>query len=115
MKLKELLKLKEKGPYAETGSNAQPEVQEAVKRWRELPEEERLKKPLLYWLLGSGTPPYKMDKGESQYTDESQTEGQQCSNCQFAYLHLSNKRFICSQISGPVKPEGWCRLWKPMK
>lgn len=111
----DMVRLREKQPYQDTGENAQKEVQQAIQRWRDLPESVRRETPLLYWLLGSGTPPYKMDKGEAEYTDESEVEGQTCKNCQFAYLHLSNKRFICSQISGEIKPPGWCRLWKPFK
>ena len=122
MKLKEIspsfedmVRRNEKDPYEDTGKNAQPEVQQAVERWKELPEEERAKTPLLYWVLGSGTPPYKMSAGESQYTDNSTVEGQTCGNCEFAYLKIANKKFICSQIRGRIQPAGWCRLWKPQK
>ena len=117
MKLKDLIIENEllagTGPNPEAGKNAPPEVQEAVERWRALPEEERRNKPLLYWLLGSGTPDYKMSPEESDYTDRSEVEGQTCDNCEFAYLKIANKKFICSQISGHIQPKGWCRLWKP--
>lgn len=111
----DIVRLKEKGPYQDTGENAQPEVQQAIQRWKELPETQRLETPLLYWLLGSGTPEYKMDRGEAKYVEESEVEGQNCKNCHFAYLHLANKRFICSQMTGPIKPQAWCRLWEKGK
>lgn len=113
MNLKELLKQKENGPYSDTGKNAPYEVQTAIRRWKDLPPEKREKQPLLYWLLGSGTPEYKMSKGESDYTDRSEVEGQACGNCEFAYLKIANKKFICSQIRGHISPKGWCRLWEP--
>ena len=118
MQLEDIIRRKQKladDPYADTGQKAPPEVQQAIQRWKDLPEQKKLDTPLLYWLLGSGTPPYKMDKGESQYTNNSEVEGQTCQNCEFTYLKISNKKFICSQISGEIKPSGWCKLWKPQK
>lgn len=105
----------EKEPYQDTGTKAQPEVRQAVERWKKLPEKEKEKKPLLYWILGSGTPPYKMSMSEAQYTTNSEVSGQTCGNCEFAYLKISNKKFICSQIRGRIQPSGWCRLWKSQK
>jgi hypothetical protein len=105
----------ERDPYEDTGRKAPPEVQEAVQRWTELSDEERAAKPLLYWLLGSGTPPYKMSQEESQYTNNSKTKGQTCGNCEFAYLKIANKKFICSQIRGHIQPSGWCNRWKAQK
>ena len=112
MKLKDLIKEAEDNLYSGTGDNAPPEVKKAILRWRELPKEERNAQPLLYWLLGSGTPPYKEAPQAADYTDESEVEGQTCANCEFAYLKIANKKFICSQISGHIKPKGWCKRWK---
>jgi len=96
--------------YLNTGDDAQPEVKEAIERFRELPEDER-EDVLLYWLLGSGTPPYKVSKQDSEYTDAA--EGKQtCDNCEFLYLKNANNKYICSQIRGRVKPEGWCNRWE---
>lgn len=97
--------------YTETGDNAQPEVQEAILRWAKLPATERAKKPLLYWLLGSGTPPYKIPKSIARYVDRSGIPGQTCGNCEFQYLKTANKKYICSQIRGAIKPPGWCIYW----
>lgn len=97
--------------YPDAGEDAQPGVKADIERWRELPIEERENQPLLYWLLGEGTPDYKMSKDDSEYVDESQVEGQTCKNCEFAYHSLSNDTYICSQISGPIMLDGWCKLW----
>lgn len=99
--------------YEDAGTDAQPEVQEALKRYAAMSPEERGDTPLLYWLLGSGTPPYKMSKEESEYVDDSETEGQTCENCAFGYVRTATGQLICSQIRGIIKPEGWCNLWKP--
>ena len=53
--------------YPTAGVYANPYVQKAISQFRRLPIEEKRKKPLLYWLLGSGTPPYKMTKKGSNY------------------------------------------------
>ena len=94
--------------YPKAGENAQPEIKTAIKRWHEL--KDKPDEPLLYWLLGSGTPPYKMSKKDSEYGEER--KGQRCGNCKFAYKKVIKDRIICSQISGEIKPEMWCRLWK---
>lgn len=104
--------LKEAFEYPDAGVNAQPEVQKAIERWRALPDEEKESQPLLYWLLGDGTPPYKMSKKDSQYTDKSTVRDQRCANCQFAYQNNSDGNYICSQIRDDIKPLGWCKLWK---
>lgn len=98
-------------PSAAEG-NAQPEVKEAVERFRELPYEERSKLPLLWWLLGAtGTPPYKTPPLERAYVDESPYENN-CDNCQHMYYHPASDTYICDQISGVIQPEGWCQVWK---
>lgn len=102
------------------GKNAQPEVKQAIKRF----EKERSPDDiLLYWLLGEGTPAFKMEKEDADYKAEPQ-EGQRCGNCEFAYSKLYREksirgkypafgpRYICSQVRGPIKKDHWCRFWK---
>jgi len=98
--------------YPKAGQNAPQQVQDAIKEFRGLPEAKRKNIPLLYWLLGDSTPAYKMTKEESEYTDESEREDQQCGNCKFAYKKLVNGKLICSQISGRIQENGYCRFWK---
>ena len=96
----------------EIKAKPQPEVQKAVERFRSLPFEERKRQPLLYWLLGAGTPSYKMSKEDSDYTDKSPHKDQTCANCEYQFIETAHGHVICSQISGRIKPEGWCRLWE---
>ena len=65
---------------------------------------------LLYQLLGSGTPEWKMSKEDADYKDEPEG-GAYCGNCEYAYYSNQSGRFICSKIRGKVDWEGWCRLW----
>ena len=67
--------------------------------------------PLLYALLGSGTPPYKMSPGDAQYGTPP-VRAQTCGNCVRAFQHVTSKAYICDQIRGPIEPGAWCRLWK---
>jgi len=90
----------------------QPEVKEAVKRFREMDPEERDTNILLYWLLGSGTPPYKMSQEDAKYSDDAGTAETACANCEFFYQKVPTGEYICSQIRGKVRPEGWCNQWK---
>lgn len=102
--------------YKDVGNNAQPEVRQAIARFKK----EGKSGVLLYWLLGSGTPPYKMGKGDAKYTDKANGKDK-CVNCEFAYSKSYREaknlksRHICSQISGPIALEGWCRLYKKGK
>ena len=101
--------------YEDAGKNASEELKKLIEEFRGLPEEDKSEKPLLYHILQSGTPPYKMSKGDSKYTDETKIESQDCENCEFIYLKLANKKYICSQIRGRVQLGGWCKLWKSAK
>ena len=92
------------------GPRAQPEVRAAIARFKRLPESQKRCQPLLYWLLGAGTPPYKMGKAESAYVQQA-VGRENCANCIFAYQNVTTKRFICSQIEGDILPQAWCRLW----
>jgi hypothetical protein len=96
--------------YPKAGVNANPYVKKAIRQFRMLPNDVKENKPLLYWLLGSGTPPYKMSKKDSQYQGKPY-RGQNCGNCRFTFMRLLNKELICSQIAGNVEIEHWCKLW----
>jgi hypothetical protein len=96
--------------YPKAGVNANPLVQQAIEQFRNLPNEAKEDKPLLYWLLGSGTPPYKMSKKDSLYVGKSY-RGQNCGNCRFTFMRWVNKELICSQIQGNIELGHWCKLW----
>ena len=96
--------------YPKAGLNANPLVKKAINQFRSLPNELKSQKPLLYWLLGSGTPPYKMSKKDSHYQGKP-FRGQNCGNCRFTFMRLVNKELICSQIAGNVELDHWCKLW----
>lgn len=94
--------------YPEAGGpEAHPLVREAVRELREDPDPET---PLLYRLLGSGTPPYKMAPSDAGYQDEPHG-GERCSGCEYAYEEVATGKVICSQIRGPIELGGWCRLF----
>jgi len=99
--------------YPDAGDNAPPGVQKEVDNFKQQPPGDR--GVMLYNLLGSGTPEYKMSQEESEYTDNSTVEGQTCGNCKFAYQQVGSERFICSQIRGDIVPEGWCKLWQAIE
>jgi len=96
--------------YPEAGVNANKYIRKAISDFRKLPKEKRAKKPLLYWLLGSGTPPYKMSKKESNYIGKS-VRGMNCGNCRYTFRRHVNDELICSQIRGNIELDHWCRLW----
>jgi len=97
------------GKYPEAGQNAPPGVQQEVERLRKEGDPDR---PLLYQILGASTPDYKMSKEQSDYVSVSSNPDQTCANCIFAYQKVVTKKYICSQISGEIDPDGWSRLWK---
>jgi hypothetical protein len=94
--------------YPDAGENAQPEVKRAITRFK---EEGHTDDILLYWLLGEGTPDYKMPKNLATYKEKSEVDKQKCANCEFAYQKVHNKQYICSQVEGDISPGAWCRLW----
>ena len=99
--------------YEDAGENAPLLVQQVIAQFRTLAEEERADKPLLYWLLGSATPPYKESKADAAYVAVSQVPGQDCENCRFAYENIKSGRLICSLIDGYIHLSGWCLRWTP--
>ena len=96
--------------YQDAGRDAPELVQQAIDDFHNLPSYIKNKKPLLYWLLGSGTPPYKMAPEDVEYTPMHDTEAM-CHNCEFMYMKMSNGSKICSQILGNVSPSCWSNQW----
>jgi hypothetical protein len=95
--------------YPDAGKSAPPGVKREVAR---LKPRASGKTPLLYLLLGDGTPAYKMSKADAAYVDKSKAKDQVCGNCRFIFTHPPTGETICSQVRGAIKPAGWCRLWK---
>lgn len=89
-------------------------VQGFMRFYRRLPTAvpgvDKSQMPALYTLLGSGTPPLKMDKEDAAYQDRPVGK-QRCDNCSSAYRNLVSGDVICSQVCGVIEPQGWCRLW----
>jgi len=84
--------------YPQAGQGAQPEIHQAIARYRSAPKSWREVNILLWWLLGSGSPPYKQSKPDANYLDKSPVRGQYCSNCIFAYKRLVTGQLICSRM-----------------
>lgn len=100
--------------FASAGRRAPREVQKAIERFRRLPDAVRAQKPLLYWLLGSGTPAYKFRKEEVQYgAPPPALARQNCANCLHAYMHVTTNTAICDQVRGVIAPAAWCNRWAP--
>ena len=99
--------------YPQADAVAQPELARAVSRYRALPVAyaDKADVPLLYWLLGQGTNALKMDAFEALYGDPPPGSTQRCENCSSAYQQVTSGMLICSQISGYIEPQLWCRLW----
>ncbi len=99
--------------YPNADDVAQPEVVAAVDRYRALPVAyaDKADVPLLYWLLGQGTNALKMDPVDALYGDPPPRSPQRCENCSSAYQQVTTGALICSQISGYIEPQLWCRLW----
>lgn len=94
---------------------APEEVKEAIRRWREeVPEDQKERQPLLYWLLGTGTPAYKMSQEDANVKHEPQN-GQKCGNCEYAYYPNDKDYIICSQVRDKFKENDWCKLWEANK
>lgn len=89
-------------------------VQGYTKLYRRLPVAtagiDKSQIPLLYTLLGSGTPPLKMSKEDSAYQLRP-VGSQRCGNCSSSYQNVVCGDTICSQIEGKIEPDAWCRVW----
>ena len=97
--------------YKEAYERAPQETKRAIEKFMSLPANVRANKPLLYYVLGSGTPSYKMSKRDSKYVDVAKGR-EKCSNCIFTYIKYVDNTPICSQIRGTIALGGWCKLWK---
>jgi ribosomal protein L32 len=60
--------------YQEAYDKAPEETKRAIEKFEQMPKSFRDKKPLLYYILGAGTPPYKMSKRASAYVDKASGE-----------------------------------------
>lgn len=98
--------------YPDAGENAQPEVKEALERWKKLPEAKKVEGPLWHWLLGAATPDYKLPREAVDYENPSPIANRTCGNCRYSYSHIQTGNAICSVIRGGIKAEAWCRLWE---
>ena len=96
--------------YQEAYDKAPKETKRVIESFQRETKALRDKKPLLYYILGSGTPPYKMSKEDSKYVDTASGK-QNCGNCIFTFQNYVKKTYICSQIRGTIKLGGWCKLW----
>lgn len=100
-----------KNEYADARKVARPEIIKVIDKYDELPDSKKDKTPLLYFILNSGTPDFKMSRERAGYVNK--TDGKQkCSNCRFAYQKVINGKVICSQIRGGIDLDGWCKLWE---
>lgn len=111
--MKKFKEYKDQQPYAypRAGEGAPEGVRESIAKFHRLPEDYKRNTPLLYHLLGSGTPPYKMSKEDAEYQEQPNGD-EKCANCRFAFHHVVSDTMICSQMRGEIVGEGWCRLWK---
>ena len=109
------------------GKFAPKDVQAFIERFRKAPEAKRGEKPLLYVILGDGTPAYKFSPIEVKYAEDTTeleegkggdepgamayARGLTCSNCNSLYSHVTTDTLICDRVRGVVKRTGWCNRW----
>lgn len=99
------------GEYAEALKSSPFWVRMAFKTFLQRANRFVLTTPFLYFLLGKGTPDFKMSPKTVNY-GLSEVSGQKCGNCIFAYKNIVKNKNICSQVRGDINPSMWCRLWK---
>ncbi len=97
--------------YKEALTDAPEWILEAWEAYSQLPKEVQDSRPFLYFILGKGTPDFKMPTTTARYVQNSAT-GQNCQNCRYAYFQPKREIGICSQIRGHIVPAAWCKLWK---
>lgn len=97
--------------YKDAREAAPAGIRDEIERFDQMSDEYKQGRALLYHILGTGTPDYKMDPADADYVDKAKSE-QNCLNCRFAYHQPKRDAYICSQIRGRIRPEAWCRLWK---
>lgn len=112
-KYMKLLEGQEEGnfDYTDAGTDAPEEIKKVIEEFHSLPDSVKKNKPLLYYILGSGTPPYKMSRKDSEYTDQAKNPETTCANCEYAYQKVISEKYICSQIRDEIQPPGWCNQW----
>jgi len=94
------------------GVGAQKEVKKAIERFKKLPESEKEKIPLLYWLLGDEIPPYKMSKERAKYRKATSQE-LTCKECIHSWKPLLNinNESLCSYVRGSIDTSSTCNMW----
>ena len=102
-------------PEALVSGKAQPEVIEAVERFRNLPLKVRERTSLLYWLLGNSFESFKTPKEDVEYKEKSDKE--KCSKCKHIYINIpelkaKDRKFKCFMVEGGIDLSGWCNKWE---
>lgn len=96
--------------YPKAGKYASEYLKHQIEQFRQLPNEEKDTLPLLYFILGQGTPAFKMNKRDVDY---KKAEGKEaCGNCRSAYQKVKTGKYICSWVNGKIRPEDWCNKWR---
>jgi hypothetical protein len=101
----------ERFTYPRAGKESPPEVKKAIAKFHQLPEFVKETTPMLDFLLGGSTQPYKMAPKDAEYVSK-QSGKQNCANCKYSYGHCQSGKYVCSMIAGNIAPAGWCRLWE---
>ena len=93
-----------------------PELKELLNQYKSLSKEKQETEPFLWWMLQKSTAYFKMTKEVANYTDNSASEDQSCSNCR--HIYKGQRSYICDQVglnaegNDDINPSGWCKLWK---
>lgn len=85
-------------------------IRVSFKVFLQLPDRFVLNTPFLYFVLGQGTPAFKMEKNTADY-GLSKVNGQSCGNCIYSYKNIVEEKNICSQVRGEIHARKWCKLW----
>ncbi len=104
--------MKIKLDYKKAEKSTPPGVRMEIKKWRKLPLNIRLKKPLWSHLLGGSTQPGKFPKSVVQYIGQSLIPAQRCGNCTYFYENSPNGRAVCSIVKGNIEAQAWCNRWE---
>jgi hypothetical protein len=99
-----------------------------IDAWRQRSLEERKSRPLLYAILGDGTPLFKFDPEDIAYTEATEglregfgkdgpdttgyKLGQACGNCRSLFIHKTSGVRICDQMKVTVREKAWCNRWE---
>ena len=97
--------------FPEAGLRSPDEVRAAVWRFRQLPERVRALKPILYWLLGESTRPFKFSRDDVEYV-EHPVNSQRCGSCWHAFHRVvTADKYVCEIVGGEIAPAHWCNRW----